>query len=331
MLPRFVLVLFALVLSACGGGSDTPTGPSPNPGTNPDPIALGLRCPAAATASTTGSSASISYTIPVATGGRAPLTVACTPPSGSTFPLGATNVTCTATDAAAATASCTFAVTVARVPTLSRTKFLAFGDSLTLGEVTVPSIASADQDRFPFGKLQVVPSAAYPTQLAAMLRERYTAQTSDIAVTNAGLSGETAVAGAARFPGVISSTRPDVVFLLEGLNDINQFGPSFLSRGVAAVETMAKEARGRGARVFIASLPPPRPGGVNSINPMHIVDFNVRLRSMAMGETAVYVDLHSALSTNVTTYIGVDGLHPTEAGYRRIAEEFFAAVRANVE
>ena len=38
-----------------------------------------------------------------------------------------------------------------------------------------------------------------------------------------------------------------------------------------------------------------------------------------------------ALAGNVTTYIGVDGLHPNEEGYRRIAEEFFAAIRANLE
>ncbi len=323
---RFVLVLFALVLAACGSDSDSPTRPSPTP----DP-ALRLTCPAAASASTTGSSASVAYTLPGATGGRAPVTVACTPPSGSTFPLGPTNVACTATDAAGATASCTFAVTVTRLAALSRTKFLAFGDSVTLGEVTVPSTSASARDPFSFGKLQVVPAASYPTQLRTLLANQYPAQAASIVVTNAGVSGETAVTGAQRFPNVVANVRPDVVLLLEGLNDINRFGPSFLSRGVAAVESMSREARRRGARVFIASLPPSRPGGVNTINPTSLVEFNIRLRSMARGEGAVYVDLHAALSSNVTTYIGVDGLHPTEAGYRRIAEEFFEAVRQNLE
>ncbi|GEM_PF-1226679 len=37
--------------------------------------------------------------------------VACTPPSGSAFPMGTTTVTCTATDASSNTATCSFAVT----------------------------------------------------------------------------------------------------------------------------------------------------------------------------------------------------------------------------
>jgi hypothetical protein len=39
-------------------------------------------------------------------------TVACTPPAGSTFPVGTSAVTCTATDAAGNTAYCSFAITV---------------------------------------------------------------------------------------------------------------------------------------------------------------------------------------------------------------------------
>ena len=34
---------------------------------------------------------------------------------------------------------------------------------------------------------------------------------------------------------------------------------------------------------------------------------------------------------DVFRYIGVDGLHPNEAGYTRIAELFFQAIQANLE
>jgi len=33
----------------------------------------------------------------------------------------------------------------------------------------------------------------------------------------------------------------------------------------------------------------------------------------------------------VNRYIGVDGLHPNEAGYAKIADLFFQAIQANLE
>jgi lysophospholipase L1-like esterase len=40
---------------------------------------------------------------------------------------------------------------------------------------------------------------------------------------------------------------------------------------------------------------------------------------------------YAALATDLTRYIGVDGLHPTEAGYQRMADEFFVRIRATLE
>ena len=62
-----------------------------------------------------------------------------------------------------------------------------------------------------------------------------------------------------------------------------------------------------------------------------VVALNGRLREIAIGESAVFVDLYQALVSNVVTYIGVDGLHPTEIGYQRIAEAFFTAIQGALE
>lgn len=73
-----------------------------------------ITCPAdiMATATTPGSSTVIvNYPAPTATDNCGAPTVVCTPPSGSAFSLGVTTVTCTATDAAGNTASCSFTVT----------------------------------------------------------------------------------------------------------------------------------------------------------------------------------------------------------------------------
>jgi hypothetical protein len=54
----------------------------------------------------------VSYAPPAASDNAPGVTVACAPPPGSTFPVGSTTVTCTATDASGNTASSTFNVTV---------------------------------------------------------------------------------------------------------------------------------------------------------------------------------------------------------------------------
>jgi uncharacterized repeat protein (TIGR01451 family) len=52
----------------------------------------------------------VNYSTPTTTGNC--VTTVCDPPSGSSFPVGATTVTCTATDLSDATATCSFTVTV---------------------------------------------------------------------------------------------------------------------------------------------------------------------------------------------------------------------------
>jgi lysophospholipase L1-like esterase len=206
---------------------------------------------------------------------------------------------------------------------------MAFGDSLTLGEVTTPVVTTSDTQGYSSFKLQIVASAAYPRQLQLQLAARYTQQ--NITVNNSGRSGETATAGAQRFPGIIAAARPDVILLLEGANDLSALGSAAISSASAAVESMAKEARFRGARVYIGTLPPPKPGGKNTIPVSTIQTYNARLASIASGEGAILVDLYSAMLSGASTFIGNDGLHPTEAGYQKIADTFFNAIRADLE
>ncbi len=54
----------------------------------------------------------VAYTTPTPVDNCPGATVACVPPSGATFPVGTTTVTCTATDASGNTASCSFSVKV---------------------------------------------------------------------------------------------------------------------------------------------------------------------------------------------------------------------------
>ena len=208
---------------------------------------------------------------------------------------------------------------------------MAFGDSITEGEVTSPlngfAPAGAGQPSY---RLIVVPSASYPTILANLLKARYRDQASQLVVENQGKSGERARDAVPRFQQVFGATRPEVLLLMEGYNDIGAGENGAASGAAAALSAMASEARGRGSRVFIATLAPSRPSRGSIPTPL-LDDFNRRVRAVAAGEGAVLVDIYGALLSDVNAYIGVDGLHPTEAGYRKIAETFFEAIRTTLE
>jgi hypothetical protein len=80
----------------------------------PPPITLA--CSTNITVTTTGSSGVVVFFTSSATGGCTPPPfVGCSPPSGSTFPIGTTPVTCTASDGCGQTTNCGFTVTVVKL------------------------------------------------------------------------------------------------------------------------------------------------------------------------------------------------------------------------
>lgn len=210
-------------------------------------------------------------------------------------------------------------------PTLSRTRFLAFGDSLTAGEVTAPvgvGVASPNQ------RMLVVPTASYPARLQSLLQGRYVTQASSIVVTNGGNPGETVQAGAARFPDVLASSQADVALVMEGVNGLPFVGPDLSTEFIRG---MARAAKGRSARVFVGSMVPTIEGRLRSQVPAELVAYNAKLQQMTREEGVEFVDLYTVLLAEAGTVIGVDGLHPTEVGYKRIADIFFAAIQASLE
>ena len=271
---------------------------------------------------------SISYPVPDVRDGQTPVNVRCTPEPGSIFPIGQTTVSCTATDALNRQAACEFRVTITRAPQLQRARLMAFGDSITAGEVTFPGSTALG---LKIGKQVVVPEAAYPTVLQRLLRSRYSFQAETLIVANQGLGGEKAANARARFFTAMDSVRPDVLLLWHGHNDIPGGLDGFASAAAGELRIMAGEAARRGVRVFIATPLPGRPGGNRTIGTVFLLDYANRMRDIAAREGAVLVDMYNLLLPDVNRYIGVDGLHPNEAGYARIAELWFNAIRDNLE
>ena len=328
--PVPLAAVFALTLA--GACSNTPTTPTPPPIVTPPPPPgpPTVACPAPIEVTAVTIPAAVNFAAPTAEGGQAPVTVACAPAPDSAFRVGTTDVECLATDSLNRTAACTFSVTVRKAPQLSRTRFLAFGDSITSGEVTVPIGSSTALGGPSFTLVQVL-SAAYPTVLQKQLAAWYSTQHDSIVVANYGQGGEKAINARNRFIQALNAVQPQAVLLMEGSNDI-ALGENGAASGAASeIRNMAIEARLRGIRVFIATVPPGRPGGSKTIPTPFLVDYNNRMRVVALSEGAELVDVYQALVVNVNAYIGVDGLHPNEAGYGRIADTFFSAIANALE
>jgi lysophospholipase L1-like esterase len=296
------LIVWLTLLSACGG-SGNPGGPGP---ITPAPT---ISCPASLQVGASQPTP-VPFPPPTTQNGQPPVVVSCLPASGSVFAPGSTPVTCTATDAQSRAASCTFTVTVAGVPTLAVTKFLAFGDSLTEG-TTSPDVLS----------LVVNKPESYPSQLQELLQARYTDQT--IAVVNEGCGGEFTTGrsthcagGVARLPEVLARERPEVLLLMHGANDLRTSRQ--ITTIVGALETMVGQAQQAGVTVMVASLPPQNPDGSRGNAAPRLPEFAREIQRMAADEGALFVDLYNVLGT-WQGLVGVDGLHPTPAGYQKIA------------
>ena len=314
----------AALLSVFACGSPTKA----TPPVQPPPVTITCPQPVTVT-SPLGQPITVVYADAIGASGAPPVTVSCTPASASTFPIGATNVSCTATDTRQRAASCQFAVTVNMPSRISLTRFVAFGDSITEGE-----IGDAVNPTLTFQS----PAQAYPSDLRKLLSARYTAQS--ITVDNAGVQGEQAAGTKpstfSRFVSYTSSRRYDAITILEGSNDIFTGDPTGVGRAANALRQMVQDAKSRGVRPYLATVPPtdatrcvPTCRGRD----MHafVVPLNDAIRNVAASEGVTLIDVYAALVVDVSRYIGADGLHPTIDGNQQIAQTFFDILKQTLE
>jgi lysophospholipase L1-like esterase len=178
--------------------------------------------------------------------------------------------------------------------------------------------------------LQVDSAASYPTQLLNQLKARYTGQAGAFVVANAGKPAEMAVDGVNRLPTVIDGGAYKVLLLMEGANDLPDY-----QAALGAMRQMVQYGKRRGMLVYLANLPPQNPfpsctpnrGG----NWAFVSPYNDGLRDIANSEGVPLVDVHTAFHGDNTTLVDCDGLHPTPAGYKVIADTFFQSIQATLE
>lgn len=311
-LPQAVVGVVIAACVACGGHG----GPTVVP---PPPGAPTVACPANITAPAHhGVIPEVTFDAPAAQGGQAPVSVACSPASGTQFQIGDTPVVCTASDSRGQTGNCTFSVSVNVVPQIAATKFMAFGDSLTAGTTSpAPGILTIDEPD------------SYPSKLLPMLSTRYSDQT--ITMVNEGFPGKKVVDDFPRFQDAMRADAPEVVLLMHGANDLNTEGQGAIRDILDALEDMVRDAKGRGARVFVATLPPQNAAGQRGHGAPFLPELNRGIIAMAGDKGAIVVDLFGHLNGDPTGIVGEDGLHPTPEGYQKIAEIWRDSIESSLE
>ena len=271
----------------------------------------------------------------------------CSPVSGTAFPIGMSSATCTADQPTLASA-CSFSITITPPdPKLRFTRFMAFGDSITEGflrtflapgvtAVEIPALLRTGGRPNPGISTAVDLLTAYPAQLQNLLTPPYATQ--HISVTNEGRSGELTGEGVSRLTSSLLSVQPEVLLLFEGFNDLffalvierraGDDTPASVAPIAADLRGMVANARGRGVEVLLATLTPVDDVFEDRVPGMRasLAALNADIRGIAtefgLGGA---VDLHAPLD-GVPGLLGSDGFHPTVAGYRRMAEIFFAEI-----
>jgi acyl-CoA thioesterase-1 len=197
--------------------------------------------------------------------------------------------------------------------TITSTRFMAFGNSITEGKIADGTILTNN----------------YPEVLRGLLASRYTSQT--IAMVNKGFGGEFTSTGAIRLTGELDSVRPQILLLEEGINDLSGGNESSIGPMIENLRTMVREAQRQDVGVFLATLTPVRAGSPKGGAFNLLPEANDRIRNLALSERATLVDLYLAFGGIAGSLIDTDGLHPNAQGYQRIAETFFDRIRATLE
>jgi lysophospholipase L1-like esterase len=217
---------------------------------------------------------------------------------------------------------------------------VAFGDSITYG------VTDCVFDLATFRRQCVFPDPlskrGYPLELENRMKARYPTQSAQIVVDNQGAPGEFTDQGVARLPGTLQPVQ-DLAIVLEGANDIMAGDDDTCAVSIGSIatnlQTMVQTALDRNKKVFLATLTPITDdfwntcGGVSvaaRVNALNDVIRALAARPEWAGRVFL-ADLFAVVNEDAARYLSADGLHPSPAGYARMAEYLADLVRRKFE
>lgn len=137
---------------------------------------------------------------------------------------------------------------------------------------------------------------------------------------NVGVDGTKSSYGTTLINPILSDYNPRYLTIYYGSNDVGFFGNDGIIANLRFIIDKAKE---NGTIPVVATLGPFF--GQWAWRKPSVIELNKKIRQMAAEEGVACADLEAALNWN-STYIFPDGIHPTGAGHRIIANTFYEAL-----
>lgn len=189
---------------------------------------------------------------------------------------------------------------------------VALGDSLTAGYRTLDPYA-------------LDPRVPYPAQLMTLINDRLKGQTQAF-VINAGINGDDTDRMLWRFRQTVTTEKPEIVVIWGGINDLGAAkDQEEVMENLTKLYDLCRET---GATPVACTLTPTR------LTSTKIRRLNELIRAYASEKGLVLVDLFYGLvdvEGNLRQEYSDDGVHLTQAGYRRIAEIVLGAIVPLIE
>jgi acyl-CoA thioesterase-1 len=203
-------------------------------------------------------------------------------------------------DASAATVTPPPAAVPAKKPVATRPRVVVLGDSLTAG-------------------LGLPISAAYPT----LLEQRLNAEGKDFEVVNAGVSGDTSAGGLERLDWALQGEVRVLIVALGANDGLRGLPADQLEHNLAQV---IERAQGRGIAVILAGMEAPPNYGRD-----YIVAFHKVYPTLAARYHIALVPFLLQGVAGIESLNQPDGIHPTAAGARIVADNVWAVLKPLVD